>query len=214
MHQQVKCDPNHPIQGPVYLSILVEDGRFAVRPLSRRLFFCQLVYTEHRLDVQDISLSNALTWLLGASESVPRANNSSLTWASHVDYLCAKLSSQIFALRQLKSCVDNLTLKTLYHSLIHNNLLRKAKSHSHLRSDARGYVSILLDFRTKLSRNKSPGRLLHYFEDPWKNYLFLLLLTCLPEDLLIHTETFLRSLLKKMDNKDGLDNIGLCKEVQ
>nr|CAH7749976.1 unnamed protein product [Callosobruchus chinensis] len=43
--------------------------------ITSKLFFCQLVYTEHRLDVQDISLSNALTWLLGASESVPRANN-------------------------------------------------------------------------------------------------------------------------------------------
>nr|CAH7768028.1 unnamed protein product [Callosobruchus chinensis] len=49
--------------------------------------------------------------------------NSSLTWASHVDYLCAKLSSQIFALRQLKSCVDNSTLRTVYYSLIHNCFL-------------------------------------------------------------------------------------------
>nr|CAH7717136.1 unnamed protein product [Callosobruchus chinensis] len=45
--------------------------------------------------------------------------DSSLTWAYHVDYLCAKLSSQIFALRQLKSCVDNSTLRTVYYSLIH-----------------------------------------------------------------------------------------------
>nr|CAH7732177.1 unnamed protein product [Callosobruchus chinensis]CAH7762423.1 unnamed protein product [Callosobruchus chinensis] len=49
--------------------------------------------------------------------------DSSLTWASHVDYLCAKLSSQIFALRQLKSCVDNSTLRTVYYSLIHSNIL-------------------------------------------------------------------------------------------
>nr|CAH7732553.1 unnamed protein product [Callosobruchus chinensis] len=48
--------------------------------------------------------------------------NSSLTWASHVDYLCAKLSSQIFALRQLKSCVDNSTLRTVYYSLIHTEI--------------------------------------------------------------------------------------------
>nr|CAH7729784.1 unnamed protein product [Callosobruchus chinensis] len=39
------------------------------------------------------------------------------------DYLCAKLSSQIFALRQLKSCVDNSTLITVYYSLIHNSSL-------------------------------------------------------------------------------------------
>nr|CAH7732078.1 unnamed protein product [Callosobruchus chinensis] len=63
---------------------VVKDGfrqrsyftRMDQRTTILRLFFCQLAYTEHRLDVQDISLSNALTWLLGASESVPRANNS------------------------------------------------------------------------------------------------------------------------------------------
>ncbi|VEN43205.1 unnamed protein product, partial [Callosobruchus maculatus] len=48
--------------------------------------------------------------------------DSSLTWSSYADYLCAKLSSQIFALRQLKSCVDNITLKTVCYSLIHSNI--------------------------------------------------------------------------------------------
>nr|CAI5835608.1 unnamed protein product [Callosobruchus analis] len=48
--------------------------------------------------------------------------DSSLNWCCHIDKLCAKISSQIFLLRQLKHLLITELLINLYFALIHSNL--------------------------------------------------------------------------------------------
>nr|CAH7735243.1 unnamed protein product [Callosobruchus chinensis] len=45
-----------------------------------------------------------------------------LSWSSHVDYLCFKLSTQVFILRQLSRCLDIETLRIVYFSIFHSHL--------------------------------------------------------------------------------------------
>nr|CAH7747540.1 unnamed protein product [Callosobruchus chinensis] len=85
---------------------------------------------------------------------------SSLTWASHVDYLRAKLSSQIFALRQLKYCVDNSTLRTVYYSLIHKSLIHFLKDSREISIDDILLTSFIKDFTYDLRAFDSPFSLI------------------------------------------------------
>lgn len=48
--------------------------------------------------------------------------DTNLSWSPHVDYLCSKLASQVFVIRQLKSCIPTHLLKSVYYSLFHSNL--------------------------------------------------------------------------------------------
>lgn len=46
----------------------------------------------------------------------------SLTWSPHINSLCSRLSSQIFAMRQLRPFVDDNVLRIAYFSLFHSHL--------------------------------------------------------------------------------------------
>lgn len=48
--------------------------------------------------------------------------NASLNWTHHIDELCGKLSSQIFAIRQLKTCLDTKTIRMVYFAMVHSVL--------------------------------------------------------------------------------------------
>lgn len=48
--------------------------------------------------------------------------DSYLDWKSHVDSVSGKISSQIFVLRQLKNCVSDSVLRSVYYSLIHSHM--------------------------------------------------------------------------------------------
>nr|CAH7738139.1 unnamed protein product [Callosobruchus chinensis] len=45
-----------------------------------------------------------------------------LGWSSYIDYLCCKLSTQVFILRQLSGCLDIETLRIVYFSIFHSHL--------------------------------------------------------------------------------------------
>lgn len=45
-----------------------------------------------------------------------------LCWSAQIDSLCAKLSTQIFVMRQLRSCLSSSTMKIVYFALVHSLL--------------------------------------------------------------------------------------------
>lgn len=45
-----------------------------------------------------------------------------LKWYNHVDYLCNKLSSQLYLLRRLRNITSMLVLRTAYYGLVHSNI--------------------------------------------------------------------------------------------
>lgn len=45
-----------------------------------------------------------------------------LEWSPHIDYLCSKLSSQIFCLKQLSRSLPSGILRTVYFAIIHSHL--------------------------------------------------------------------------------------------
>lgn len=45
-----------------------------------------------------------------------------LCWSAQVESLCAKLSTQIFVMRQLRPCLDNNTMRVVYFAMIHSLL--------------------------------------------------------------------------------------------
>lgn len=45
-----------------------------------------------------------------------------LTWKPHVDILCNKLSSQLFVMRQLRSCISTDVLRSVYYALIDSHI--------------------------------------------------------------------------------------------
>ncbi|CAH1115749.1 unnamed protein product [Psylliodes chrysocephalus] len=46
--------------------------------------------------------------------------DTSLNWSNHIDNLCGRLSSQIFAMRQLRTSLDNKTITTVYYAMVHS----------------------------------------------------------------------------------------------
>ncbi|VEN53810.1 unnamed protein product [Callosobruchus maculatus] len=45
-----------------------------------------------------------------------------LNWSHQVDYVCARLSSQLFVLRRIRPFLDGGTLRTVYFSIVHSHL--------------------------------------------------------------------------------------------
>nr|CAI5859604.1 unnamed protein product [Callosobruchus analis] len=45
-----------------------------------------------------------------------------LNWSHYVDYVCTKLSSQLYVLRRIRPFLDGGTLRTGYFSIIHSHL--------------------------------------------------------------------------------------------
>ena len=48
--------------------------------------------------------------------------NDKLSWKSHIQHVCSKLSSGSWALLKLRNYVDTTTLKTVYYALIYSYL--------------------------------------------------------------------------------------------
>lgn len=48
--------------------------------------------------------------------------DASLNWSAHIDSVCSKLSSQIFALNQMRNCLNSNILRTVYFAIIHSHL--------------------------------------------------------------------------------------------
>ena len=45
-----------------------------------------------------------------------------LTWNTHVDYICKKVSQSLFAIYRVKNVLPKTALKSLYYTLIHSHL--------------------------------------------------------------------------------------------
>jgi hypothetical protein len=45
-----------------------------------------------------------------------------MTWEAHADHLVKTISKKLFVLRQLRSEVNDKTLVTAYHALVHSNI--------------------------------------------------------------------------------------------
>lgn len=48
--------------------------------------------------------------------------DTSLCWSDHIESICAKLSSQIYAMRQMRPYLDNTAMRMVYFALIHSIL--------------------------------------------------------------------------------------------
>ncbi|CAH1104693.1 unnamed protein product, partial [Psylliodes chrysocephalus] len=66
--------------------------------------------------------SNKNTHKMEPIKSLGIILDANLNWGPHIDATTAKISSQIFALRQMRQSLDKTVLKMVYYALVHSHL--------------------------------------------------------------------------------------------